>query len=510
MKLVFYTNHTGDVKLRPALPTRSWMDETSEAFAYRCLPLNIANAHGWEFLSHSAFSARWDGGDSPGAIDVRCPAGPHARPTSIFGHGVLTFHVHGVFRTEPGWNLFIGGSPNQPKDGIYPLSGVIETDWAPYSFTMNWRFTRPDHWISFEEGEPFCFVYPVQRGPLEAMQPEIRHMASDPDLHADFRKWSEERRDFTDRLMVKNSSEARMRWQKRYYRGLTMQNESGVPDHQAKLRLPEFADHRRQNPPAQPVRPPPLPMFFREVVPLSREAHGKLGLHRLNYAFAAATPLIPLAAVELVHAGASYPLAFTAANPPRPLCVVGGLPGLNLHVDAAGSWRSGCYVPAAVRRFPFITIHNSENPEFRSVGVEEACALLDPAAADKLFENGNMTALCRERVELAAKAASEFEKTEALCDKMPADDLLMPVRNVAPHRLAVRSVIRDLRVVDPERLRNLPENLRAEWQANGWLAALEAQVASARNWSRLLALEDEMSATLAQPREPAQPADISQ
>ena len=75
--------------------------------------------------------------------------------------------MHGVFRTEPGWNLFVGGSPNEPKDGLYPLSGVIETDWAPYSFTMNWQFTRPDHWISFEEGEPFCFLYPVQRGLLE-------------------------------------------------------------------------------------------------------------------------------------------------------------------------------------------------------------------------------------------------------------------------------------------------------------------------------------------------------
>ncbi|HEV8389355.1 MAG TPA: DUF6065 family protein [Dongiaceae bacterium] len=503
MKLVFYSTGSGEVKLRSALPTRPWMDETSDAFAYRCLPLNIANAHGWEFLAESAFSARWDGGSSPGSVDIRGAAGPHALPTSIFGHGVLTFHVHGVFRTEPGWNLFVGGSPNQPKDGIYPLSGVIETDWAPYSFTMNWRFTRADHWISFDEGEPFCFVFPVQRGPLEDMQPEIRDMASDPVLRADFGQWGQERREFTDRLMVKDSSEARMRWQKRYYRGLTMQDEAGAPDHQARLRLPEFTDRRAPRSPAAAARGLPLPAFFREVVPLSRAAHEKLGLHGSNYAFAATTPLIPLAAVEFAHAGAGYPLAFSATNPPRPLCVVGGLPGLNLHVDAAGNWRSGYYIPAAVRRFPFIVLPNDESAEFLSVGVEDACALLDPAAPDKLFEDGGMTALCRERVQLAAKVASEFDKTDALCHMLTAQDLLMPVRNVAPHRMAVRSIIRELRVVDPERLRALPDNLRAEWQANGWLAALEAHAASARNWARLLAQEDEMSATLAQPRDPA-------
>ena len=52
---------------------------------------------------------------------------------------------------------------------------------------------------------------------------------------------------------------------------------------------------------------------------------------------------------------------------------------------------------------------------------------------------------------------------------------------------------------DPERLRAIPQDLRAEWQANGWLQALEAHVASARNWERLLAYEDDKSATLVQP-----------
>ena len=500
MKLTFYAIGESGAPLRAAPATRSWMDETSDAFAYRCLPLNIANAHGWEFLSPCAFSARWDGGSGSQAIDIRCSAGLHARPTSIFGHGVLTFHVHGLFRTEPGWNLFIGGSPNQPKDGIYPLSGVIETDWSPYSFTMNWRFTRADHWISFEEGEPFCFVFPVQRGVLETAKPEIRSLASDPALKAEHEQWSLERRDFTDRLMVKDTSESKMRWQKRYYRGLTMQDQPGISDHQAKLRLREFTDNRTRTV-ASPAaaRAAALPEFFRKVVPLSRAKHGALGLRTLDCSFAASTPLISLAAVECASASANYPLAFAGHNPPRPVCVVGALPGLNLQVNTAGAWRFGHYIPAVVRRFPFLVVADAGKPDVLTLAVEEDTELLDQAAPDKLFENGEMTALGRERLQFAAQVAAEFQRTEALCRHPAFDDLLMPARNVAPPRLAVRSVIRDLRVVDPERLRAIPESLRAEWHANGWLAALEAQVASARNWERLLAYEDDKSATLVQP-----------
>jgi hypothetical protein len=499
MKLIFYSMSSESPGLRAALPTRPWMDETGEAFAYRCLPLNIANAHGWEVLTHAPFSARWNGSDDPGGIDIRCAADPHMRPTSIFGHGVLTFHLHGIFRTEQNWNLFVGGSPNRPKDGIYPLSGVIETDWAPYTFTMNWRFTRTDHWITFDEGEPFCFIFPVQRGALEAIEPEIRDLASAPKLQDELERWRAERQDFSDRLTVRGSSEARMRWQKRYYRGLTMQDEPGIPDHQAKLRLPEFSDRRTQTSGPDSTRRSWMPEFFRNVVPLSRTRHARLGLRSGTYGFAAAHCLVPLAAVEFPHAAANYPLAFSGTNPPRPVCVVGSLPGINLHVDSDGAWRSGCYVPAAVRRFPFITMSNREAPDVLTLGIEADSPLLDKASPDKLFKNGEMTPLCRERLQFAAKLASEFEKTEALCDKLPVNDLLMPARNVAPARLALRSVIRDLRVVDPERLRALPDAMRAEWQANGWLAALEAHVASSRHWARLLAEEDAISTAVAPP-----------
>lgn len=91
------------------------------------------------------FSAVWDGGERENAVRIRPDPGTHAPAVSHFGSGTLTFHIPCLFKTDSGTNLFVTGPLNRPKDGIAALTGIIETDWSPYTFTMNWRFTRAGH-----------------------------------------------------------------------------------------------------------------------------------------------------------------------------------------------------------------------------------------------------------------------------------------------------------------------------------------------------------------------------
>jgi hypothetical protein len=243
MDLICYLHPGWEPLIRPALATRAWMDGTPEAFAYRCLPLNIANAHGWEILAPFGFEAMWNGATTTAGVAIRLPPGATSdlAPVSLFGQGVLTFHIFGLFRTDPGWNLWIGGSPNSPKDGIYPLSGVVETDWSPYTFTMNWRFTRPGHWVRFEEKEPICFIYPIQRGYLDETKPKFVPMESNADLMRQFRAWSASRDQFQAQVAKDQPAAASDRWQKRYYRGVDMDEKHGVADHRIKPRLAGFS-----------------------------------------------------------------------------------------------------------------------------------------------------------------------------------------------------------------------------------------------------------------------------
>ncbi|USU07948.1 DUF6065 family protein [Sphingomonadaceae bacterium OTU29MARTA1] len=252
MKLTCYVHPFWQPRLRPAAPRRDWMDETPERFAYRCLPLAIANAHGWEIGSPCGFAARWDGGMGAAAVEIVYDTGsdPNHRPVSLFGAGTITFHVEGLFRTQPGWNLSVGGSPNATKHGIAPLAGIIETDWSPYTFTMNWRFTKPDEWVRFEEDEPICFLFPVERGVLDRVEAVIRPLADLPELEDGFARWSASRTAFQEHVARTNPPAPADRWQKLYYRGVGPDGEPGPVDHQTKMRVCPFVTTSEE-----PLRP---------------------------------------------------------------------------------------------------------------------------------------------------------------------------------------------------------------------------------------------------------------
>ncbi|MDX5983678.1 DUF6065 family protein [Sphingomonas echinoides] len=242
MDLICYLFPNWAPRIRSANSRRDWMDNSVESFAYRCLPLSIANAHGWEILSPCGFEAVWNGGPNPDDVAIRVDEGTAHPivPVALFGQATLTFHVEGIMRTPPGWNLWVGGCPNIAKDGIAPLSGIIETDWSPYSFTMNWRFTRANHPVRFEENEPFCFFFPVQRQLIEAVQPHFQSIEAAPELKAQYQEWSQSRDAFQADVAAHPPSKPSDKWQKLYYRGVDANGEAQVDDHKSKLRIGDF------------------------------------------------------------------------------------------------------------------------------------------------------------------------------------------------------------------------------------------------------------------------------
>ena len=242
MKLTLYRLYGKTPAIRPAPVERQWMDDTPQSYAYRCLPLNIANVHGWELLCPCSFTAVWDGGVGMESVRVESDAHEYVRPISHFGSGILTFHVGAVFRTEPGYSLYATGPVNAPKAGIQALTGIIETDWAPYSFTMNWRFTTPGVRVTFDEGEPYCTIFPVARGLLESVEPEVRDIDEDATLAQFHGEWTESRRGFNKALTEQEAQAVKEKWQKAYYLGKNPDGCDGTPTHHMKLHLKAFVD----------------------------------------------------------------------------------------------------------------------------------------------------------------------------------------------------------------------------------------------------------------------------
>jgi hypothetical protein len=233
------------MRIVPASKARGWMSGVGK-FSKRCLPLTVANQAGWLLLNTHRFSAVWDGGDQTSAVQVEyedTPMRPPAR--SDFGLGVLTWGVPYLFRTSEGYNLLARGPSNTPKDGIAPLEGLVETDWSVATFTMNWKFTRPNVAVTFEVDEPFCMVVPQPRGNLEAFRPVIRPLSANQELYEETKLWSQSRHEQQVRKFlaeyVPGRKTDRQSWQKHYFKGVTPSGKP-APEHQTDLQLLQFEE----------------------------------------------------------------------------------------------------------------------------------------------------------------------------------------------------------------------------------------------------------------------------
>ena len=259
VKLHAITEHPPEV--RPARSKRQWMDDFPDRHAYRCLPLSIANASGWEVLCPVPLEIRWNGGIAVEDIQViahkELPGGTHVDHfcRSNFSRGIVTFHLDYLIETEPGWGLLATGPFNDPKPTATPLAGIIESDWLPYPFTMNWQLTQPGI-TRFEEGEPFCFFLPFPKRTLPNTELHIHRLSDDPELAARHNQFREARDDFMRRIRAGDQEAIKEAWQRHYFVG---RHPDGAlaPEHLNKLRLKEPVDLRKPREAAPALTPVP-------------------------------------------------------------------------------------------------------------------------------------------------------------------------------------------------------------------------------------------------------------
>jgi hypothetical protein len=233
------------MRIVPAPRWRDWMNATPDRNANRCLPLLVANEAGWCLLNERTFTATWSGGPRIEDIVIEYDgARAQAPAVSNFGSGMLTFTIPYLFRTAPGWDLLVRGPANWPRDGIAPLDGLVETDWAPNTFTMNWVFTRPGT-VTFEHDEPICMVRPQRRHELESVEPDVRSAEEGEDAEVGelWTAWKQRRHALLVRKFLAEHSDdfadSRREWEGDYFRGRTIAGDK-FDDHVTKRRLKPF------------------------------------------------------------------------------------------------------------------------------------------------------------------------------------------------------------------------------------------------------------------------------
>jgi hypothetical protein len=229
------------MKMIPAPAERAWMETAQDRWPNRCLPLRMANESGWFILNDAGFEVTWNERPDAGGLEIEPLGGTPSRfAVSMFGYGILTFDIPFLFRTSPGYNLLARGPSNEFKDGVQPLEGLVETDWAEATFTMNWKITRPFVKVRFDEGDPICMIVPHRRGELEAIAPEIRPIASAPSLLYGYNSWRESREESVERKKHAEGPDL-LDWEGHYMRG-THVSGAPAPEHQVRRRLLPFVE----------------------------------------------------------------------------------------------------------------------------------------------------------------------------------------------------------------------------------------------------------------------------
>jgi hypothetical protein len=96
--------------------------------------------------------------------------------------------------------------------------GIIETDWLPYSFTMNWQMLGPGT-VRFEKDEVYCTVMPVPKNYLGDWEVAVHAWGDDPVLAAEEAEFRASRTDFQARMDKGDPAAVKEAWQRHYFVG---------------------------------------------------------------------------------------------------------------------------------------------------------------------------------------------------------------------------------------------------------------------------------------------------
>jgi len=235
-------------------------------------------------------------------------------------------------------------------------------------------------------------------------------------------------------------------------------------------------------------------LFYVSPEPLNREQHAKLALVHNDkpYGFAATGSAVPLTVTEFAPAALSFPVIF-AGEDRVPLAVMGLNNGENLFVNADGSIDPGVYIPAYIRRYPFV-LANDETQDRLIVCIDRGSTLLSESGQTALFdEKGEPTDYTQNCIKFCDDFEAERRRTDSFVQLLKELDLFeLKTATFTPTdadgQPGQAQTVAEYFGVSEEKLNALPVEKLKELQTNGALAQIYAHLVSLVGWDRLIAV----------------------
>ena len=227
--------------------------------------------------------------------------------------------------------------------------------------------------------------------------------------------------------------------------------------------------------------PPQLPLFYNVLEPLSSNAHGNFKTRAADSApFLAKAHAVPITVDEFVSAQRYYPIVFSVGESPVPLALMGLNEGVNVFVDADGKLLGECYVPAYIRRYPFMLARLRPEADELSLCFDSQSGLVgDFEEGQPLFADGQPS----ETTNAILKFCEEFElsaqRTNAFMKELTESDLLIDGEvSIQPSDSTQPFLYRGFRMVDENKMRELRGDTLRKMNQNGMLQLVMAHLFS--------------------------------
>jgi hypothetical protein len=228
-------------------------------------------------------------------------------------------------------------------------------------------------------------------------------------------------------------------------------------------------------------------LFYESAVPVSAARHGKWSIEvGQDYSFSKKVNSVPLTAVEFPAAAAEYTIVFTGSDKAILPTVILGIRGEeNLYVDAQGQWQAK-YLPAFIRRYPFVFSSTDDGKTFMLCVDESFKGLHQNGQGQALFGSDNKpTPYIEGMLKFLQHYQAEFRRTQVFCSKLTELELLEPVQAQVSLKTGGQMSLTGLQAVSRQRLKALDPAKIAELAKTDELELIYLHLQSMRNFSAM-------------------------
>jgi hypothetical protein len=224
-----------------------------------------------------------------------------------------------------------------------------------------------------------------------------------------------------------------------------------------------------------------LPLLFNDLAPLSSQQHATWKARRSETApFLAKQHAIPVTVDEFAVAQRHYPIIFSSGDNPVPLALMGLNEGVNTFVDDEGKLIQDTYVPAYVRRYPFLLARLRDESEELSLCFDPSAEAIGPFdEGDALFEGDQPTDATKAILGFCEQFEQAGQRTTAFMKELTDQKLLMDgevsiqvTDNDQPF------IYRGFQMVNEEKLRDLRGDALRKMMKSGLLPLVHAHMFS--------------------------------